>query len=96
MLPFDAAAEDSSGAVLCPPLFDNASCYPATPAGLLMEIPCMEQYHGIRFNTSGEEETSSAGFGVQGNGILVRSALFPKIGEGMKLQPVGVSFSPLF
>ena len=51
-----SAASDESDppAAMCPPLFDNASCYPATPAGRLMEIPCMEEYHGIRFNTSGK------------------------------------------
>ena len=51
---FPSNAGSDPPAAMCPPLFDNASCYPATPAGRLMEIPCMEEYHGIRFNTSGK------------------------------------------
>ena len=51
---FPSSAGSDPPAAMCPPLFDNASCYPATPAGRLMEIPCMEEYHGIRFNTSGK------------------------------------------
>ena len=52
----DAESDSAAAAaVMCPPLFDNASCFPATPAGRLMEIPCMEEYHGIRFNTSGRK-----------------------------------------
>lgn len=53
-----SAAAAAAAADMCPPLFDNASCFPATPAGHLMEIPCMEEYHGIRFNTSGKAETT--------------------------------------
>lgn len=58
----DAGAREAQteSAAMCPPLFDNASCFPATPAGHLMEIPCMEEYHGIRFNTSGKQETADA------------------------------------
>ena len=57
--PAAAAAAREAAAVMCPPLFDNASCFPATPAGHLMEIPCMEEYHGIRFNTSGKRHANS-------------------------------------
>ena len=54
-----AREAQTESAAMCPPLFDNASCFPATPAGHLMEIPCMEEYHGIRFNTSGKRHANS-------------------------------------
>ncbi len=37
----------------CPPLFEGASCFPATPPGTLRVIPCMESYAGVLYNTSG-------------------------------------------
>ena len=41
----------------CPPLFDRASCFPATPAGILRIIPCMESYKGVEYDTTGKINT---------------------------------------
>ncbi len=38
----------------CEPIFDTASCLPATPAGEVVVIPCMEVYRGVRYDTSGK------------------------------------------
>lgn len=45
-----SAVEDT----VCPPLFEGASCFPATYAGTLRIIPCMDSYAGVEFNTAGK------------------------------------------
>ena len=39
---------------MCPPMFDNASCFPATPPGVVVTIPCMSSYLGVPYNISGK------------------------------------------
>ncbi|TRY79517.1 hypothetical protein TCAL_09333 [Tigriopus californicus] len=47
----------------CPPLYDNASCFPATPVGQVMVIPCMSEYSGVPYDTSGNASRSCSIFG---------------------------------
>ena len=47
-----AAAADTAEdtvAQLCQPLWDEVSCFPATPAGLTRVIPCMSEFDGVRY-----------------------------------------------
>ena len=41
---------------MCPPMFDNASCFPATPPGEVVSIPCMSSYLGVPYNSSGKTD----------------------------------------
>ncbi len=59
---FGGGGGGDSTLLACSPLFDNASCFPATPAGTVMEIPCMEEYLGVPFNTSGKKLAGSLEF----------------------------------
>lgn len=40
---------------MCQPMFDNASCFPATPPGQVVAIPCMSSYLGVAYNSSGKK-----------------------------------------
>jgi hypothetical protein len=46
--------DGSASGVMCPPLWDRASCFPATPAGTLSVIPCMAEFKEIYYDTSGK------------------------------------------
>ena len=61
VLPFAEGDNDdasSSSSRLCAPLFDGASCIPATPPGTLRVIPCMYSYAGVQYDTSGKKKKS--------------------------------------
>jgi len=50
---------DPGGGEICSPLFDGASCFPATSAGEVRVIPCMDSYGGVQYNTTGEFFTAN-------------------------------------
>ena len=51
--PFGARLRDGTAEEGCAPLFDSASCFPATPPGSVRVIPCMDYYSGVAYDTSG-------------------------------------------
>lgn len=44
----------SDDAPHCSPLWDNASCFPATPEGTVRVIPCMKEFSGVVFGSAGK------------------------------------------
>ena len=46
---YDTAVPQEAAGGLCQPLWDEVSCFPATPAGHIRVIPCMSEYAGVRY-----------------------------------------------
>ena len=46
--------DNSSSPPSCPPDFDGVMCWMPTRAGVIAEVPCMAELHGIRYDTRGE------------------------------------------
>ena len=38
---------------MCPPMWDRASCFPATAPGQLSIIPCMAEFKEVYYDTTG-------------------------------------------
>jgi len=51
-LALDRIEEGVSG-IMCPPLWDRASCFPATHAGQMSVIPCMAEFNEVYYDTTG-------------------------------------------
>ncbi len=68
----------SSSARVCEPLFEGASCFPATPPGTVRVIPCMESYAGVEYDTSGRETISLEGGGQSRLHILLGSFTYSR------------------
>ena len=42
-----------ASATMCPPMWDRASCFPATHAGQMSVIPCMAEFNEVYYDTTG-------------------------------------------
>ena len=50
--------EDGVSGIMCPPLWDRASCFPATHAGQMSVIPCMAEFNEVYYDTTGRRTLS--------------------------------------
>jgi len=53
IMPHKDVAVGSGSLAMCPPMWDQASCLPATPAGHVSVIPCMAEFKDVYYNTTG-------------------------------------------
>lgn len=61
LVPTELTGIKAGATEYCDFFFDGASCFPATPAGVVRVIPCMESFAGVPYDTSGKTYNERVG-----------------------------------